>query len=62
MNLKEYFLKKRIDPDEFAVAANVSASTIYRQLRGVGRMSMKTARKIELTTNGEVTVEELRDK
>lgn len=58
MKLKEYLFKKRIDPDQFAVACDLSIASVYRYLNG-GRMHFKTAKTIEKFTNNEVTVEEL---
>jgi predicted transcriptional regulator len=58
VNLKEYLIKYRIDPDEFAVSANISISSLYRYLAG-GGMHPKTARHLEKFTEGECTYEEL---
>jgi hypothetical protein len=58
MKLNKYLLKYRIDPDEFAVSANISISSIYRYLGGKS-MHPKTARHLEKITEGECTYEEL---
>jgi len=58
MKLKKYLLKYRIEPDEFAVNANISISSIYRYLSGK-KMHLRTAKHIEKLTEGEVSVEEL---
>lgn len=58
MELKDWLLKKRLDPDEFAVANNIGISTIYRVLRGK-KCRRKTARVIEKATAFEVPIEVL---
>lgn len=59
MKLKDYLLKNRIEPEEFAKQSDLSKSSIYAYLRG-RTPHRKTARIIENITNGQVTVEDLR--
>jgi len=58
MKLKEYLIKIRMDPDEFAVKCNLGIASVYRYLNGKPAR-LKTARAIEKFTNFEVSVEEL---
>ena len=58
MKLKEYLIKEKLAPDEFAEKVKLSANTIRACKRGV-RVSFKSARKIEKATGGLVTIEEL---
>lgn len=58
MQLKEYFLKERIDPYEFAYVHKISVNSIYRYLKG-GKCHPKRAYLLEKLTGGKVTAEEL---
>ncbi len=58
MKLKEYLLKMRMEPHEFAYKTGISISSIYRYLRG-HKMHRSKARIIEEKTEKKVTVEEL---
>ena len=58
MKLKDYFIKSRVTPTEFAENHDISVTSIYKYLRGK-KPRFETARKIEKWTNGQVTVEDL---
>lgn len=60
MTLKEYLKKNGIHPVEFAVKCRLSPATVYAYLNGSSKPHQKTAEKIEILTNYQVTVKELR--
>lgn len=58
MKLKDWLIKNRMDPDEFAFKNNISVASVYRYLNGC-KMHFNRAKAIEKFTNNEVTLEEL---
>lgn len=61
MNLREYLMVRRIHPDDFAKKSNLCVRSIYRYMNGMAPQ-LRKAWIIEESSNGEVTVEELRGK
>ena len=59
MKLKEYLIKYRMKPEEFAIKHHFATTTIYRCVKGK-KMGFNTAKRIEQDTKGEVSFEEVR--
>ena len=58
MTLSDYLKTKRLDVEEFALAAEVHRSTVYRALNGDG-CSRRTAARMSAATGGEVSAAEI---
>lgn len=61
MNLKDFLVKKRLRPEDFARLAQVSHVTIYRLLKMKEGYAphLSTLARIERVTEGMVSVEEM---
>lgn len=58
MRLSDYLDLHRLKPTAFAAAADIPNSVVTRLLRGERGVSLETAVKIEIATDGAVTARE----
>lgn len=59
MKLKDYFTINNIRPTHFLKDLDISQQHLWGIMRGANRPSFKLAKKIQILTNGSVTVDDL---
>ncbi|NGX50922.1 MAG: hypothetical protein K1060chlam2_00774 [Chlamydiae bacterium] len=59
MLLEEYLRKSGLKKKAFAKSVEISTTNLWKIRKGISRPSLKTAKKIEEITRGEITMQEL---
>lgn len=62
MQIKEFLDAFKVHPQALAFRCQISLASVYKYISGAGVPSQRIAERIELETNGRVTVKEMRGK